>query len=193
MRIVISGTPGVGKHTISLELSKLLNDMPILDINKIILAEHLLIPSENNNIDVDMTRSYDFIKSILSKTEYQNAIIVGHLAPYLLDSDMVDFIVILRRSPYELKKVYEARSYSKTKINDNLVSEILGIISYDFIKKFPQTNIAELQISSDVLPSEYAKKIVNLYANKTSRSFGSVDWLPLVQNDPEMVRILSTN
>ena len=191
LKVIVSGTPGVGKHTISIELSRMLNGIPILDINKVISSENLLIPSSSlcgNEVNIEKT--FNSLKLILTTKEYDDAIIVGHLAPYVVDPVSVDFIIVLRRSPYELKKIYEIRSYSKKKIHDNVVSEILGIISYDFLKKFNKKDISEIEISENVLPCMSAQKIIDMYTNKNLREFGIIDWLPLIQNDPQMVKFL---
>lgn len=190
MKIILSGTPGVGKHTIAAILSSLFDKVPIVDINKIILSENLLISSQRGNHDVDIQKSFDFLTLMLSKKEYRDSIIVGHLAPYVVDPLLVDLAVILRRSPYELRKIYEDRLYSQTKISDNMVAEILGIISYDALKNFEFSKISELEIATGVLPSLSAQKIVNMYMDKKQRSFGNIDWLPLIQNDPNMLKFL---
>lgn len=191
MKIILSGTPGVGKHTIAITLSSFFNKVTIVDINKIILSEGLLIPSKKRgNHNVDIQKSFDFLTLLLSKKEYQDSIIVGHLAPYVIDPLLVDLAVILRRSPYELRKIYEDRSYSQTKISDNIVAEILGIISYDALKNFEFSKLSELEIATSVLPSLSAQKIVNMYMDKKQRSFGNIDWLPLIQNDPDMLKFL---
>jgi len=190
LKIIVSGTPGVGKHTISLELSKLLNGFPILDINKVILTENLFIYSSEFETEIDVTKVYNSLKLLLSTKEYVNAIIVGHLAPYVLDPLLIDFVVILRRNPFELKRIYEKRAYSEKKISDNLISEILGIISYDFLKKFNKKNIIELEIIENVLPSVYAQKIIDMYNNKNLREFGMIDWLSIAQTNPQMFKFL---
>jgi adenylate kinase len=190
LKIIVSGTPGVGKHTISLELSKLLNGFPILDINKVILTENLFIYSSEFETEIDVTKIYNSLKLLLSTKEYVNAIIVGHLAPYVLDPLLIDFVAILRRNPFELKRIYEKRAYSEKKISDNLISEILGIISYDFLKKFNKKNIIELEIIENVLPSVYAQKIIDMYNNKNLREFGMIDWLSVAQTNPQMFKFL---
>ena len=190
LKIIVSGTPGVGKHTISLELSKLLNGFPILDINKVILTGNLFIYSSEFETEIDVTKIYNSLKLLLSTKEYVNAIIVGHLAPYVLDPLLIDFVVILRRNPFELKRIYEKRAYSEKKISDNLISEILGIISYDFLKKFNKKNIIELEIIENVLPSVYAQKIIDMYNNKNLREFGMIDWLSVAQTNPQMFKFL---
>ena len=190
LKIIVSGTPGVGKHTISLELSKLLNGFPILDINKVILSENLFISSSEFETEIDVTKVYNSLKLLLSTKEYVNAIIVGHLAPYVLDPLLIDFVVVLRRNPFELKRVYEKRAYSEKKISDNLISEVLGIISYDFLKNFNKKNIIELEIIENVLPSVYAQKIIDMYNNKNLREFGMIDWLSVAQTNPQMFKFL---
>ena len=190
LKIIVSGTPGVGKHTISLELSKLLNGFPILDINKVILSENLFIYSSEFETEIDVAKVYNSLKLLLSTKEYVNAIIVGHLAPYVLDPLLIDFVVVMRRNPFELKRIYEKRAYSEKKISDNLISEILGIISYDFLKKFNKKNIIELEIIENVLPSVYAQKIIDMYNNKNLREFGMIDWLSLAQTNPQMFKFL---
>ncbi len=190
MKIILSGTPGVGKHTIATILSSLFDKVPIVDTNKIILSENLLISHHRKNHDVDIQKSFDFLTLLLSKKEYQDSIIVGHLAPYVIDPLLVDLVVILRRSPYELRKIYEDRSYSQTKISDNMVAEILGIISYDSLKNFEFSKLSELEIATSILPSLSAQKIVDMYGDRKQRVFGNIDWLPLIQNDPTMLKFL---
>jgi adenylate kinase len=190
LKIILSGTPGVGKHTIATILSSLFDKVPIVDINKIILSENLLISPHKKNHDVDIQKSFDFLTLLLSKKEYQDSIIVGHLAPYVIDPLLVDLVVILRRSPYELRKIYEDRSYSQTKISDNMVAEILGILSYDSLKNFEFSKLSELEIATSILPSLSAQKIVDMYGDRKQRVFGNIDWLPLIQNDPDMLKFL---
>jgi adenylate kinase len=166
-----------------------LGEIPILDINKVILSENLLVSPICKN-EVDIKKTFSLLKLMLSSDIYADAIIIGHLAPYVVDPLLVDFAVVLRRSPYELRQIYESRSYSEKKIHDNLISEILGIISYDFLEKFNQMDVAELEINERILPSMSAKKIGEMYIDKNLREFGMIDWLPVVQNDPQMLKFL---
>jgi hypothetical protein len=47
-----------------------------------------------------------------------------------------------------------------------------------------------LEINGSVPPSRSAQKIVEMYIDKGSRKFGMIDWLPVVQNDPQMLKFL---
>lgn len=189
---MITGTPGVGKHTVAESLSNFLDNASILDINKIIFSENLLTISSHDaeGLEVDTDRTRDHFSLILSEGKFQNSIIVGHLAPYVIDSKLVDLVIILRRSPYELKKIYDERSYSPSKTKDNMNAEILGIISYDSSKTFEFSKLSELINSINILPSLSAQKIITIISNEKLRSFGEVDWLSLVQTDPDMLEYL---
>jgi adenylate kinase len=193
LKVVVTGTPGVGKHTVAESLSILMGRIPILDINRIILSENLLTTtSENNNNDkeVDIQKSYEFLSLLLSKNEFQNSIIVGHLAPYVINCKLVDIVVILRRSPYELKKIYQKRCYSDSKTRANINAEILGILSYDASKNFEFSKLSELENSSNLVPTSVAQSIYDMCLNAKSRSFGFIDWISLIQSDSEMLKYI---
>ncbi|MFB5647509.1 MAG: AAA family ATPase, partial [Candidatus Nitrosomaritimum yanchengensis] len=52
MSFVITGSPGVGKHTITKEISKILN-LPVFDINQIAKEKNLFERTDETN-DVDV-------------------------------------------------------------------------------------------------------------------------------------------
>ncbi|RMF32357.1 MAG: AAA family ATPase, partial [Candidatus Nitrosothermus koennekii] len=114
MRIVITGTPGVGKHTIADMLAKRLK-YKIIDINSLALQHNAIIGKDYAFI-IDIEKMKDIIKDELD----DNCIIVGHVAPYVLENDYIDYVIVLRRSPYELEEVYRNRGYDIKKMKDNL-------------------------------------------------------------------------
>ena len=52
---------------------------------------------------------------IVKEMKLDEKIVVGHLAPYVLEKNQVKIIIILRRNPYDLESVYKERSYSEIK------------------------------------------------------------------------------
>ena len=130
MSIVITGNPGVGKHTIAKKIYKILN-YEILDINKIALDTGVYEKNEDG-IDVDVSKLKKNLKNKITK----KTLIVGHLAPYVLTKSQVKKVIVLRKSPYKLISIYKKRKYPIEKIKENLESEVLGIIAHDAIKKF---------------------------------------------------------
>ncbi len=176
MSIVITGNPGVGKHTIAKKIYKILN-YEILDINKIALDTGVYEKNEDG-IDVDVSKLKKNLKNKITK----KTLIVGHLAPYVLTKSQVKKVIVLRKSPYKLISIYKKRKYPTEKIKENLESEILGIIAHDAIKKFGKSKTCQIDSTSDAV-SKTTKKICDILDKKIKSD--EVDWLShiLKKND----------
>ena len=181
MSIVITGNPGVGKHTITKKISEILN-FPIVDINLIAKDLGLLEQNENTN-DVDTQK----LARILSEKKLNKKIIVGHLAPYVLENNQVKIIIILRRNPYELESVYKERNYSEIKIKENTGSEILGIIAHDTIEKFEQKAF-QIDVSKATI-EKVVKKVLETISKKEMNE--EVDWLNLVTENNDLEKFFT--
>ena len=182
MSLVITGNPGVGKHTIAKSLAKVL-DYEIFDINKIAL-ESKIYEKTNETNDVDIIK----LKKILRKKISKKSIIVGHLAPYALTKSQVSKAIILRKSPYKLSQIYKKRKYSKKKIAENLESEILGIITYDTIKKFGKNKSFQVDTSSKSI-SKVTKTITDILNGRSKKEM--VDWLSVVTEKKDLQKFFS--
>ena len=186
MRLVITGNPGVGKHTTAELVAKKLPDTPIVDINRIVVDNKAVFENNDENngtnqygIDIDVYKTRQLLtEEIKSK---QNVVIVGHLAPYVLKAVDIDLVVVLRRSPYQLKEILQGRRYTPIKINENIACEILGITLYDALNRFGRRKVIELDTSTRS-PNNCAEEIVSLLQNKSKPKpfVGAVDWLSLV-------------
>jgi adenylate kinase len=94
-------------------------------------------------------------------------------------------IAVIRRSPYELKKVYKKRGYSTQKMTENLSSEIIGVCLYDAIKKFGKKKVAEFD-NTATKPKDIADKIISTFKGKSKYSVGKIDWLSLIVANNDM-------
>ena len=101
--LVITGNPGVGKHTIAKELAEK-SDYSILDLNEIAI-QNKIFQKRQSTLDVDVKKLAKLVKKTLDK----NSLVVGHLAPYVLDKKQVSHVIILRKNPYKLIPVYKKR------------------------------------------------------------------------------------
>ena len=176
MSIVITGNPGVGKHTITQLIADKMK-VSIIDINKIAKDSELFEKNgDTNDVDVDV------LEKILESKISENNIIVGHLAPYALRKNQVKLMIVLRRSPYDLIPVYENRKYDDDKIKDNVGSEILGIITNDAMDKF-QEKTFQINVSGKTVVEVY-EKIMSVIINKKGNDV--VDWLELVRKNNDL-------
>ncbi|MBI2110861.1 MAG: AAA family ATPase [Nitrosarchaeum sp.] len=175
MSIVITGNPGVGKHTVAKEISKHLK-LPINDINSIARDAGLFEKNEDTN-DVDISK----LEKIIKEKIFSPSLIVGHLASYVLSSVKIKTVIVLRRNPYDLIAVYKKRGYTEEKTRENTGSEILGIIAHDAIEQFG-TKVFQVDVTGKSI-SEGTEKVLSIINRRGVNE--EVDWLDLVtkQND----------
>ncbi len=176
MSIVITGNPGVGKHTITQLIADKMK-LSIIDINKIAKDSQLFEKNGDvNDVDVEV------LEKILESKISENNIIVGHLAPYVLRKNQVKLMIVLRRSPYDLIPVYKNRKYDNVKIKDNVGSEVLGVIANDAMDKF-QEKTFQINVSGKPV-AEMFEKVMSMIMNKKGNEV--VDWLELVRKNNDL-------
>ena len=178
MRLVITGNPGVGKHTIAELFIKQDSSYKIFDISKFVI-EKGFGEQVDDGIEVDTTK----IKNEIKKSDLEKSVIVGHLAPYVLDKSNIDFAIILRKNPYELIEIYKKRKYQKSKIKENAGSEILGVIANDSIASFGKEKSFEIDATNKT-PEIILEQIHNIINNQKGGDM--VDWLKLVEEKNEI-------
>jgi len=177
MSYVITGNPGVGKHTIAKEISKKIQ-LPIIDINKIAQEFGIFEKNEDTN-DVDVNK----LKKLIRDKICHSSLIVGHLAPYVLSSNQIKKIIVLRKNPYDLISIYKERKYSKEKIKDNLGSEVLGIILHDSVTQFGAEKILQINATGKSI-EDITKKIMDAINGKVQDD--DVDWLTLISEKNDL-------
>jgi adenylate kinase len=187
-RIVITGNPGVGKRTIGNILSKRLG-FKMINLNEFVIKNKLVFRDKALGVyDVYIKKASATLRKELKR--YDDVIISGHLAPYLLTSNQADLVVVLRRSPEYLLQTFKERNYNSMKIRENITSEILGIILYDSIKKFGKQKIIEFDTTAS--PSkEIIKLIIEALSDDSKRSIGNIDWMPALKHQQELLKFVS--
>jgi len=186
LRFVITGNPGVGKHTTAKIIAEKI-DADIIDINDVAIDNNATGKKTDLGLDVDVKRLVRLLEKQL-KAE-RDMMIVGHLAPYVLRPVGISLVAVLRRSPYELEKTLKKRGYSVDKVRENVASEILGTSLYDSLKTFGKRKVAEFDTTGKT-PKETADEILSALQKKPkskSKLIG-IDWLNLVSEKGDMRR-----
>ena len=175
---IITGNPGVGKHTVAKQIAKNLK-LDLIDINKVVMENGIFVRGKEA-LDVDTKALQKFLDKKITK----NSLIIGHLAPYVIPKNKIKMAIVLRKSPYKLIPIYKKRKYSKQKTIENLGSEVLGIIFYDTLKKFSPAKTHQIDTTSRSV-SEVVKKIEVLF-EKGKFQEDQVDWLGLISKKEDL-------
>lgn len=188
LRFVITGNPGVGKHTSAKIIAEKI-DAEIIDINDVAIDNNATRKNTDLGFDVDVKKLVRLLEKLL-KTK-RDLVIVGHLAPYVLKPAGISLVAVLRRSPYELEKTLKKRGYSVDKVRENVASEILGTLLYDSLKTFGKGKVAEFDTTGKS-PEETADEMLTaLQKNTRSKpkpKLLGIDWLILVSEKGDMRR-----
>ena len=187
MSIVITGNPGVGKHTIAKEIERTWKISELIDINKTAIDAGL-VEQGQDTLDVDVNKLKKHLEPIVSDIPRlhwmgRTGLIVGHLAPYVLNAKSCHPCIVLRKNPYKLLDIYKKRGYTEKKMKDNLGSEILGIITNDAIKNFGQEKTFQVD-TTDHTPKELAVRIHDIYYGEDNGD--NIDWLQLIQEKNDL-------
>lgn len=125
MRLLVTGTPCVGKTTLATRLSQLL-DCPLVRVNDLVdeIGCYKIEEKEGAKI-VDLRVLQRRLKKLLEKvaTRKENVVVEGHL---LCDVRLpCEKILVLRCDPRVLEKRMKKRRWRKEKISENVLAEIL--------------------------------------------------------------------
>ena len=154
MRIGVSGTPGTGKTSLSISLSKVCGTYHA-EISSLAKDNQWVLEYDDkrDTCVVDAQK----IKSHLKK--YENVIIDSHFAD-LFDCDI---IIVLRCPPPKLYERLSSRGYSPEKIKENLLSEILDSCLINAIDSVGIDNTYEM-VTGDL--EEDVKKALSIIEGK---------------------------
>ena len=168
MLVAITGTPGVGKSTVSKILA---HKYRVIDIHSY-AEEHSLFEDYDNeagSYDVDVEKLNDSIMS--EKFEDDVVFLDGHLS-HFVDCDM---IVVLRCNPKVLYDRLKARGYDDKKIKENVQAEVLDVILSESVDSGIETYEIDC---TGMTPSDIAGRIerIIILQEADDASPGNVDW-----------------
>jgi adenylate kinase len=180
LKLVITGNPGVGKHT-SARIIADKTGAEMIDINRVAIDNNASTKKTRRGLEVNVKKLSRLLAKLLKARK--DLIIVGHLAPYVIKPAGVSMVAVLRRSPYELEKTLEKRDYSAEKVRENLASEILGVSLYDSVKTFGRHKVAEFDTTGKT-PNQTANEIMRGLRKKPEPA--GIDWLAVVSERGDM-------
>ena len=134
--IVITGTPGVGKTSIALELAKRLK-AKYINLGEVALNKNMILKKDEERdtyvIDENMLRRS--IELEISKTN--GLIVIDSHFGEIINDDLVELVFVLRLNPLKLFERLISRGYTKSKAKENIEAELLGVCTYNALSAHP--------------------------------------------------------
>ena len=168
MLVAITGTPGVGKSTVSKILSR---KYPVIDIHSYAEKHGLFeeFDEEAGSYNVDVEKLNDSIMSEHFTEPY--VFLDGHLS-HFVDCDA---IIVMRCQPKIISERLKARGYDDKKVKENVQAEVLDVILQESMES--DSKVYEIDCS-DMTPDSIADRIerIIILCETDDALPGKVDW-----------------
>lgn len=149
MRISVTGTPGCGKTTVSKPVAERLG-LEYVDVGGFAIREGFVTGRERGSYIVDEKK----IKRKLATID--DCIFDWHYSEIL----GADYVFVLRLNPRLLFKRLSQRRYSKRKLKENLMAEMLDVCLASALAHNPAQNVFEIMNTNSKKTASTIVKIV---------------------------------
>jgi adenylate kinase len=187
--ILVIGTPGVGKTTVSQKLASKLDAMYI-GVTELVKKQKLIssVDEDRQTLVADTEKVSKQLREILVNTEGR-VIIEGHYVVDVVPKKDVNTVFVLRRDPRELKSALEKRGYKEKKLWENLAAEILDVCLWDALSVCGADKVCEVDVSSKTVEA-VVEEIVMVLEKRAECRHGIVDWLGKLENKGQVEEFL---
>lgn len=187
--ILVTGSPGVGKTSVSHILAHKLNAR-IIGIATLVKNENLIvsIDEERETLIADTKKLQERLADILFALEGV-IIIEGHYAVDVVPQKNVYAVFVLRRNPIDLKNVLEKREYPEKKVWENLACEILDVCLLDALSTCCPDKVCEIDVTNKTV-EKVANEIIMILEQKKECRYGIVDWLAKLEKTGQIEKLL---
>ncbi|QDA32379.1 kinase [Thermococcus indicus] len=164
MIIAVTGTPGVGKTTVSRLLSEKLG-YEYVGVKEFAREKGIgEMVGDELEIDVD-----ELAEAMLREFHGRDVVIDGHLSHFV----PADVVIVLRADPRLVAERLMERGYSREKLAENVEAELVDVILVEALEE--NENVLEIDTTGKT-PGEVVEEISELLERGIKRRFGIVDW-----------------
>ena len=141
MRIIITGSPGVGKTSLAKLLASKLHCLAINEQQFALLRKIGKWNAEENELVIPLVPFAKALNRLFSKEK--NVVVEGHLLCELRLK--ADFVVLIRVHPEMLEARLEAKGYSAEKVQDNVFCEGIDYCKKHVLRNYAKEKVLEVQ------------------------------------------------
>jgi adenylate kinase len=173
---VLAGTPGTGKKSIGSKLAELCSVL-VLNLSSLVIEHGLFVAydQERDTYIIDEEKVSNFIKSYIL-TLKGDVFLETHY-PEIIPREIVNSVFLLRTNPLVLEERLIKRGWSRRKVNENVMAEILGVVAYSAVEAFGFERVFEID-TTNTSPEEVANIICKAIRGEIILDSGvKIDWL----------------
>ncbi|MDQ1280493.1 MAG: adenylate kinase [Thermoproteota archaeon] len=188
--IVITGSPGVGKSTVSKALADKLEALYV-SLTDVVKNEKLTLrfDEQRDTFIADLNRLSKRVEEIIGDAP-GDVIIEGHYAPDVVPASLASHVFVLRFDPDSLRTRLEKRGYSEKKILENIESEALDICLVNAIERYGEDKVDEIDATQRTV-EEVVEEITQVLGGRRPMKVGKVDWLGKMELEGRLEEFLS--
>ena len=164
MIIAVTGTPGVGKTTVSKLLSKRLG-YEYVGVKEF-AVERGIGEKAGDEIEIDVD---ELAEKMVEEFKGKNVVIDGHLSHFVPS----DVVVVLRAHPRLVAERLKDRGYSRKKLAENVEAELIDVILVEALEE--NERVIEVDTTGKT-PEEVVDEIIDLIERGVKKRVGIVDW-----------------
>ncbi len=163
MRLLVTGTPGVGKTTVTKALAKLLN-AELIDVNAVIKEKKLFEKKPGERKLGEREKTVKTVKLAALKRVLErilktkkNAVAESHL---LCEMRLpCDAVIVLRCDPRVLDARLRARGYPLWKVRENVLCETLDYCLIKALEHYGGKKVRQIDFTEPLSAKAFLKKI----------------------------------
>lgn len=187
--LIITGTPGAGKSTVSKKLAQRIGAEPI-PLGELVRKERLYTHEDKkrDTLVADLNRLSERVRQVIASSS-RNVVIEGHYAVDVIHPDSVCRVFVLRRDPEELTKILRERGYGEDKVRENLAAEILDVCLYDAVEICGVEKVCEVNVTGRNV-ADVVEEITDILNGEKKCQVGLVDWLGKLNSEGRLEKYL---
>jgi adenylate kinase len=184
---LITGTPGTGKTTVSIQVAKRMS-ADYLSVTKLVRKHQLQVGFDYKRRTrvVDLRKTRAKLRQVLQK--HAGTVIVDTHLPDAVPKEVVKKVIVLRCDPRVLKSRLRAKGWNARKVRENVLAEILDsclmvALGYYGVKKIIQLDTSDSSVSACVTSTTDA-----LLRRSTKGT--KIDWISTLEKQNALTEFL---
>lgn len=189
--ILITGTPSVGKTTVSKSLAAKLS-ADYINLTDYAKQKNLLIEEDSERFTtvINEEAMQGSLSQTINNSQNNTIVIDGHYAAAVVTPAQHVQVFVLRRNPVELKRFMEKRGYTGGKLWENLQAEIIDVCLGEAMQ-YHAGRVCELDATGKT-PEDVVSEIIEVLEKRKSCRVGQIDWMGTLEKNGLLDQYLKT-